>query len=170
MGQASPQPMVMTTSAAWTWSVVSRLGNSRERSRPISAIAATTAGFSSAAGWEPADVTRIRPAAWRSRRAAAICERPALWVQTNSTSGMSAIVVPFVYWTGRVASGGLGAVRDRDVGRCGRGDAGVEGLDDGDGQAAADELGRDERWCRCWRDAGVRVREHPADRDGRVGE
>src|SRR5215469_15787491 len=170
MGQASPQPMVMTMSAAWTWSVVRRLGISREMSRPISAIAATTAGLSSAAGCEPADVTRIRPAAWWSRMAAAICERPALWVQTNSTSGTSGMVGPFVYWTGRVVRGRLCAARDGDLGCRGRCDTGVEALDDGDGQAAADELGGEEGRRGCRRDAGEGVGEDPADGDGRVGE
>src|SRR5450759_5253654 len=45
MGQASPQPMVMTTSAACTTSSVSGFGNSWDRSSPSSAITATTAGF-----------------------------------------------------------------------------------------------------------------------------
>jgi hypothetical protein len=42
MGQASPQPMVITTSATCTLPVVSGLGNSREMSRPISASSAVT--------------------------------------------------------------------------------------------------------------------------------
>ena len=58
-------------------------------------MAWTTAGFSSLAGWEPAEVTRTRPAACWSSSAAAIWERPALWVQTNSTSGISVIRCPF---------------------------------------------------------------------------
>ena len=58
-------------SAAWTFPAVRGLGNSRELSRPISAMACTTAGFSSLAGCEPAEVTRTRPAAcWFSSTAA----------------------------------------------------------------------------------------------------
>jgi hypothetical protein len=64
--------MVMTMSAAWTFPVVSGLGNSAEMSRPISAMAFTTAGFSSLAGWEPAEATRTRPAACSFSSAAAI--------------------------------------------------------------------------------------------------
>src|SRR6516162_3788958 len=79
----------MTTSAALTLSPVSGLGYSREMSRPISAMACTTAGLSWLAGWDPAEETRTRPAAAWSSSAAAIWERPALCVQTNSTSGMS---------------------------------------------------------------------------------
>src|SRR5215471_2253317 len=96
MGQASPQPIVMTTSAALTLSPVRGLGYSREMSRPISAMARTTAGLSWLAGWDPAEETRTRPAAWWSSRAAAIWERPALWVQTNSTSGMSVTDAAFL--------------------------------------------------------------------------
>src|SRR5215475_7182171 len=95
MGQASPQPMVISTSAARTLSVVTGLGYSREMSRPISAIAWTTAGLSWSAGCDPAEVTWTRPAAWWSSSAAAIWDRPALWAQTNSTSGISAMLVCF---------------------------------------------------------------------------
>jgi hypothetical protein len=90
--------MVMTMSAAWTFPVVSGLGNSAEISRPISAMAATTAGLSPRAGSEPAEVTRTRPAACWFSSAAAIWDRPALWVQTNSTSGMPSIThAPFLF-------------------------------------------------------------------------
>ena len=44
IGQASPQPMVITTSEASTASVVSTLGCSAEMSMPTSAIASTAAG------------------------------------------------------------------------------------------------------------------------------
>jgi hypothetical protein len=50
-----------------------------------------TAGLSWSAGCDPAEVTRTRPAACWSSSAAAIWDRPALWVQTNSTCGMSAM-------------------------------------------------------------------------------
>src|ERR1019366_8082934 len=78
-----------TTSAAWTWSPVSGLGNSRDRSRPISAIACKTAGWIWLAGCDPADVTRTRPRASSSSRGGGLWDRPALWTQTNSTCGTS---------------------------------------------------------------------------------
>src|SRR5699024_4184770 len=71
---------------------VSGLGNSREMSRPTSA----TAGMSWSAACEPAERTRTRPCARWSRSTAAICERPALWTQTNSASGMADIAESFV--------------------------------------------------------------------------
>src|SRR6516162_8018394 len=162
MGQASPQPMVMTTSAARTLSLVSGLGNSREMSRPISAMAATTAGLSWSPGWDPAEVTRTRPAGWWSSSAAAICERPALWVQTNSTSGMSATPAFFLLSlrAGRVLRPGPGRTGPDRVE-----DHGQDGAD-----RAAGELGGDERRCRGRGDPGVGVGEGPADGDGRVGE
>src|SRR2546427_10663998 len=89
MGQASPQPIVTTTSAAVTNSSVSGLGNSLLRSRPISLIAWTTAGLIALAGSEPADRTWTLPCPRLSRSAAAICERPALCTHTNRTSGTS---------------------------------------------------------------------------------
>ena len=61
------------------------------RSMPSSAIASTTAGLISSAGAVPAERTTTRSPAWWASRAAAICERPALWTQTNSTSGRSAV-------------------------------------------------------------------------------
>src|ERR1700742_1749188 len=87
--------MVITTSAACTASSVSGLGNSWDRSRPSSSIAATTAGLMVSAGADPAERTVTRPAAWWSSRAAAICERPALWTHTNSTSGRSDTRTPW---------------------------------------------------------------------------
>ena len=50
-------------SAAATTSSVSGLGNSRERSTPISVIAATTAGLIDDVGLDPAERTWTRPAA-----------------------------------------------------------------------------------------------------------
>ena len=55
IGHASPQPMVMTTSAARTVSSVHGLGNSWEMSMPRSAIAATTDALSSLPGSDPPD-------------------------------------------------------------------------------------------------------------------
>src|SRR5919201_4558156 len=94
MGQASPQPMVMTTSAALTNSSLSGLGNSLDRSMPHSSMAAATAGSIRSAGSLPAERTWTLPLAWWSRRAAAIWLRPALWTQTNRTSGTSFTMAP----------------------------------------------------------------------------
>ena len=78
----SPQPIVMTTSLAWTASVVSTFGLSAVMSMPSSAIASTAAGFTSSAGAEPADRTSTAPPDRWWVKAAAIWERPALWTQT----------------------------------------------------------------------------------------
>src|SRR6185437_6435184 len=144
-----PHPMVMTMSAACTLSLVSGLGNSREMSTPISAMAATTAGLSWLAGWDPAEVTRTRPAAARSRRAAAIWDRPALWVQTNRTSGMRSIGRPscLAHGRGRSSFGGGRA------GEQGYGQRGTEGT--------AEDLGGDEGGGGGGRDAGVGGGEGP---------
>src|SRR5213593_1861191 len=83
--------MRTTTSASRAISPVSRLGKAFVTSRPISAMAATTEGLISAAGAVPAERTRTRPPARWSSRAAAIWLRPALWTQTNRTSGRSPI-------------------------------------------------------------------------------
>ena len=64
-------------------------------STPISAIAAATAGLTWLAGSDPAEVTRTASPPSRASKAAAICDRPALWVHMNSTSGTSAIVAAF---------------------------------------------------------------------------
>jgi predicted ester cyclase len=61
---------------------------------PHSAIAATTAGLTRSAGSEPAKRMRTLPPAWWSSSAAAIWLRPALWTQTNSTSGTSRTMAP----------------------------------------------------------------------------
>src|SRR6516164_9923847 len=160
--------MVITTSAACTLSVVSGLGNSREMSRPISAMAWTTAGLSWPAGWDPAEETRTRPAAWWSSRAAAIWERPALCVQTNSTSGMSVTGGCLPRSAGLL--GWILMVGDDDVGRVGRGRPRIQRADHEHGQGAADDLGGDERRGRGGGDAGEGVGEHPAYGDRRVGE
>src|SRR5579884_1795073 len=54
MVQASPHPMVMMTSAPRVASSVRGLGNSRDRSSPTSAMAASTAGLMVSAGADPA--------------------------------------------------------------------------------------------------------------------
>src|ERR1700684_1219776 len=163
--------MVMTMSAARTWPVVSRLGNSREMSRPISAMAWTTAGLSWLAGCDPAEVTRTRQAASWSRRAAAIWDRPALWVQTNSTSGGSVMLAAFRVRGGELVAGAfVQFAGNGDVGGFAGGDAGVQGFDHGDGERTAGELGGDEGRRGGRGDAGEGVGEHPADGDGRIGE
>ena len=64
-GQASPHPMVTTTSAAWTISSVHGLGNSRVMSMPTSAIAAAADGLISLPGSDPPDqATPWSPARW----------------------------------------------------------------------------------------------------------
>ena len=69
MGQASPQPMVITTSAARTVSSVHGLGNSLEMSMPRSANAATAAGLTSYPGSDPPDqATASSPASPCCRR------------------------------------------------------------------------------------------------------
>src|SRR5689334_11928003 len=108
--------MVMTTSEALTASSVSGLGNSLEISRPSSAIASTTAGLSWSAGCDPADRTTTRPAAWWSSSAAAICERPALWMQTNKTSGVvSDMGSAGWFWYGEQCGDPLLSFRQRPV-------------------------------------------------------
>nr|KEP23677.1 hypothetical protein DA06_05930 [Georgenia sp. SUBG003] len=89
MGQASPQPMVMTTSDSFTASVVRTLGVSAAMSMPTSAMASTADGLTCSAGAEPAERTSIAPPARWFSQAAAIWDRPALWTQTNRTLGRS---------------------------------------------------------------------------------
>src|SRR5918992_1982440 len=104
MGQASPQPIVTTASAARTTSSVSGLGNSSCTSRPSSASASTTAGLISSAGWLPAERTWTRPSARMFSRAAAIWLRPAFCTQTNRTSGTSLTIVPSAWPSARSRS------------------------------------------------------------------
>jgi hypothetical protein len=85
-GQASPQPIVTAQSACSCISRSSLRGLRSLRSNPASAIASTTVGHTSGAGDEPADSARMSAGACRSKNACAICDRPALWLQTNSTS------------------------------------------------------------------------------------
>ena len=56
-------------------------------SSPSSAMTSTTIGFTRSAGSDPADRTTTRSPPRCSVNSAAICERPALWTQTYSTSG-----------------------------------------------------------------------------------
>src|SRR5580692_11105184 len=148
--------MVMTMSAARTFSSVSRLGNSRVMSMPISAMAWTTAGLSAEAGCDPAEVTRARPEAWCSSSAAAICDLPALCVQTNSTSGMSAMRVPFCAgpggFTRRLMLAGQIRSDTGEAACCAA--AGIQRLDDAGGQDAAGDLRGDEGGDGSGRDAG----------------
>jgi pyridine nucleotide-disulfide oxidoreductase len=61
-GQASPQPMVITTSAARTTSSVQGLGYSAEMSMPRSFIAAMAAGLTCSPGSDPPDQATARRA------------------------------------------------------------------------------------------------------------
>ncbi len=73
---------------------------------PSSAMAATAAGLTASAGADPAERTSTAsPARWR-RKAAAIWERPALWTQRKSTTGVGASVTVTVTpeWLGRLGS------------------------------------------------------------------
>src|SRR5687767_4009017 len=84
-GQESPQPIVTIRSACSASSVVRSFGRCSERSIPTSRIASTTWGCTRSAGVVPAESATCRPLAARSNSARLICERPALWRQTNST-------------------------------------------------------------------------------------
>src|SRR3954451_16645751 len=84
--------MVMTTSEAWTASVVRTFGFWSEMSMPASAIASTAAGLTASLGAEPAERTSTRSPARAVRKPAAIWERPALCTQTNRTLGLSDMV------------------------------------------------------------------------------
>src|SRR5690625_7146517 len=66
MGQASPQPMVITTSEALTASGVRMFGVAAVMSMPSSAMASTATGLSWSAGSDPAERTSMRP--WPSSR------------------------------------------------------------------------------------------------------
>src|SRR4051812_6156781 len=80
--------MVTMTSAARTVSSAHRCGTSLLMSIPFSAIAATTAGLSCAAGSDPPEKTSRRSLPTARANAAAICDRPALWTHRNSTLGL----------------------------------------------------------------------------------
>src|SRR3954454_4678706 len=137
--------MVMTRSDALTAASVRVFGvaPAASRSMPSSSIASTTTGLMASAGAVPAERTMTRPLAWWSRRAAAICERPALCTHTNSTSGM---------WSG--------------IGDLSR----VEEADQHQRDGGADQLHDDEHGGRRRLDAGEAVRQGAGDGDGRVGE
>ena len=85
-GQTSPQPIVTAQSACSCISTVSRLGLLPERSIPTSRITSTTSGHTCRAGLRAGGLgAALAVVQSRSKNAWAICERPALWVQTNST-------------------------------------------------------------------------------------
>jgi hypothetical protein len=102
-------------------------------SMPTSFIASTTAGLTVSVGADPADRTATRsPPRWL-RKAAAICERPALWTQTNSTDGLA-----LVSDMGRTFRGGGRLGRER--GCVGEEAAGGEGyMDQADEHRHLDE-------------------------------
>src|SRR5664279_2802248 len=84
--------MVMTTSARETESVVRILGVSALMLMPASRMAWTASGLIWSAGSDPADqITTWSPASCLSQPAA-ICDRPALWTQTNRTVGLWVMV------------------------------------------------------------------------------
>ena len=90
-GRRRRSPSSRSTSAARTISSAHGWGSSRLMSMPFSAIAATAAWLSSAAGSEPPEKTSTRsPARWRIQPAA-ICDRPALWTHRNSTLGLRSV-------------------------------------------------------------------------------
>src|ERR1700712_134967 len=103
----------------------------------------------SSAGAVPPEPTVMRLPAWWVRRAAATCDRPALWMRTNNTSGAG------VEWGSAI--GGFQ--------RCG-----VEETDECVGEQCADELHEDEHRRGGGFDAGEAVGEGASDGDGRVGE
>ena len=117
-------------------------------SMPTSAIAAIAAGLISLAGSEPPEHTATRsPARWRSQPAA-ICERPALCTQRNSTAGDHGVISVGPCGTDR------GEVADQQRRRA----------------SGTDQLHHDERRGRRRFDPGERVRQRAGDRDRRVGE
>src|SRR5262245_52786560 len=89
-GQASPQPIVTTTSGHSTSACSSRCGTRSARSTPSSHMAATTSGWTCSAGWVPADRASWRPFAAAVKSASAICERPAFWTQTKRIHAVAA--------------------------------------------------------------------------------
>src|ERR1700731_325667 len=97
--------MVITTSLICTASAVRIVGVAAAMSIPSSAMAATATGLTSPAGLVPAERTSMRSPAMRLSKAAAICERPALWTQTNRTLGLSAIGYGSSVWVGSEEAG-----------------------------------------------------------------
>jgi hypothetical protein len=89
IGHTSPQPMVITTSDACTASVVISWGTPWLMSMPSSRIASIATGLISVPGSEPPERTLTAPPERALRYPAAICERPALWMQTKRTVGLT---------------------------------------------------------------------------------
>jgi hypothetical protein len=86
--------------------VVRIFGSDPAMSTPTSFIASTAEGLTRSPGTEPAERTSIRsPARWE-RKPAAICERPALWTQTNSTEASGLEGIGFFLRRGRGVSPG----------------------------------------------------------------
>jgi hypothetical protein len=86
-GPTSPQPIVTTASEACTCSVVISCGTAVEMSMPTSAIAWTATGLMLSPGSLPPDRTSTVPSESDRMKPAAICDLPALWTQTNRTTG-----------------------------------------------------------------------------------
>src|SRR4051812_42020484 len=122
--------MVTTTSAARRTSSLHRLGCSVVMSMPTSRIASTATRLICSAGSEPPDQATARPAARWLNQPSAICDRPALCTQRNSTAGS--------------ASSGDALMRLHHLLGV---HVGIEEPGDADGEHAARELGGDERGC-----------------------
>ena len=168
IGQASPQPMVITTSQAWTASTVRIFGVCRgdvdaDLAHRLDGDRVHLVGGRGPGGADLDGVAGEVPAS----QPAAIWERPALWTQTNRTEGLAvAIGLRVIVWV--VDGSGTGVVGRRRRRRLrrrrvrARGRAGAE--------SAADQLRADERRDGCRGDAGEGVGEDPADGDGGVRE
>src|SRR5271166_3904918 len=171
-GQASPQPIVTTTSACPASSRVSSLGLRSDRSMPSSCMTAMTSGCTLSAGVVPADSETCRPAAARSKSAWLICERPALCRQTNRTVAIDGHSLGGFAWG---INKRLGAAHEL-VG--GHADGGAEHRPDHVDPKTAPSTrgqGRAEGARRVHRGSGYRATEQrieshgPTDRDGGSG-
>jgi len=85
-GHASPQPIVTRSDAARASSSVSLRGLLPLRSMPISRMTCTTSGWTRSPGSVPAEMASADDGSTIvEKKAAAICERPALWTQAKIT-------------------------------------------------------------------------------------
>src|SRR4051812_48659163 len=90
-GHSSPHPIVTSVCAPLASSAVKFCGRAPARSRPASRMTATTSGWTCAPGRVPAEIAcAFCPSAIELKKAAAICERPALWTQAKMTRFMPA--------------------------------------------------------------------------------
>src|SRR5579863_270950 len=126
-------------------------------SMPTSAMASTTAGLRCSAGSVPAECTTTRPWAWRTMRAAAIWDRPALCTHKNRTSGRFSVIEPSVSCRFVVVEENVPGVVAH---------LRIEHGDTGRADRAAHELEPDETRHRSRRDPGEGVRQHAGERHG----